>query len=627
MRPGPIRRLFQITMICLSAHAVSAAEAPKRPNILWITCEDISPNLGCYGDTYAVTPNLDRLASEGVRYTRAFAPIGVCAPSRSSLILGMYACSIGSQHMRCQVALPESVRCFPEYLRRAGYYCTNNVKTDYNFKAPATTWDQSSKTAHWRKRAPGQPFFAVFNFTSTHESQIRLPEDTYRTRVRNFTAAEKHDPQRAPLPPYHPDTPEARQDWARYADMITFMDKEAARVLAELEADQLADETIVFYYSDHGAGMPRSKRWLYESSTRVPLIIRFPKSLRELAPGPPGSTSDRLVSLVDFGPTVLSLAGIAIPTEMQGQAFLGESATTPRRYVHGFRDRMDERTDMLRTVRDAKYRYIRNFHPELPWFRDQHLAYQYEMPTMRVWQRLADEGMLTGAQAVFMTATKPTEELYDTEADPWEVNNLAGRDELRDVLERFRGELRRWQIEIQDLGFLPEPDLRTRFGDASPYDTVRREPKRYPLDRIARAADLANRLDGKERSADLAALLKDADPAVRYWGTVGFGWTDHPGNRDDFPPRALLNDPVESVRVAAADATCRACGVAPDCLATLATALKDSKNEWGRLQALQVLDRLGTAARPFAELILAAEQDSNDYVKRVANHAAAKLEP
>ena len=319
---------FIVTFLVATAGLapVHGATNPDRPNILWITCEDISPNLGCFGDLYAVTPNLDRLATEGVRYTNAFAVIGVCAPARSTLITGMYAPSLGTHPMRCRGTLPDYVRCFPEYLRDAGYYCTNNVKTDYNFATPESAWDESSRQAHWRKRRAGQPFFSVFNFTSCHESQIRLPEEKYAERTADFTSRQRHDPALATIPPYHPDTPEVRRDWARYADMITYMDREVGALLAELDADGLADDTIVIFFSDHGAGMPRSKRWLYDSSLRVPMIVRFPKKYQHLAPGEPGAITDRLVSFVDFAPTVLSLAGVLIADHMQGEPFLGEQA-------------------------------------------------------------------------------------------------------------------------------------------------------------------------------------------------------------------------------------------------------------------------------------------------------------
>src|SRR6185437_14087210 len=300
------------------------------------------------------------------------------------------------------------------------------------------------------------------------------------------------------------------------------MDQQAGELLRQLEADGLAGDTIVFFFSDHGAGMPRSKRWLYESSTRVPLIIRFPAQLAAPAPGQPGTVTDRLVSFVDFGPTVLSLAGVAVPAQMQGTPFLGAQAGAPRRYVYGFRDRMDERYDLIRSVRDDRYRYIRNYMPHLPWFHEQHISYLYQMPTMAAWQRLADAGALSGPTAVFMAPSKPTEELYDVQADPFEVRNLAGESGQQAVLQRLRGALRDWQESIIDLGLLPEADLRTRFGTEAPYAAVRRDPALYPLRRIADAADLANRRDPALISR-LVEFLNDADPAIRYWGAVGLG--------------------------------------------------------------------------------------------------------
>ncbi len=513
------RPLFFLLLIL----AVSPAFADERPNILWITCEDISPNLGCYGDPYAVTPHLDRLATQGVRYTHAFAPIGVCAPARSTIITGMYPPSIGTQHMRCQGVLPREAKEFPRYLREAGYYCTNNVKTDYNFQHHPDTWDDSSRQAHWRHRKPGQPFFAVFNFTTSHESQIRLPEDQYQKRTADFTPEQRHDPARAPIPPYHPDTPEVRRDWARYADMITYMDQQVGDLLRQLEDDGLADSTIVFFYSDHGAGMPRSKRWLYDSSTRVPFLVRFPDRYADWSPGAAGTATDRLIHFVDLAPTALSLAGLPIPGQMQGSAFLGPRSDRPRLYVHGFRDRMDERYDMLRSVRDQRYNYIRNYLPNLPWFGgQQYVSYMYEMPTMQVWQRLSDAGKLTGPQATFMADHKPTEELYDTQTDPWEIHNLADSPEHLKTLERLRAELRRWEAEIVDLGFLPEPDLRTRFGSEPPYDAVRRDPSPYPFNPIRDAAELASARDAS-RLETLTDLLRDPDPAVRWWAASGLG--------------------------------------------------------------------------------------------------------
>jgi uncharacterized sulfatase len=317
MRLSTAKSLAVLTFVLVAGGNVAGADAP-RPNILWISCEDISPNLGCYGDHYACTPHLDRLASQGVRYTNIYGITGVCAPNRSCLITGMYPCSLGSQDMRCVIKLPETVKCFPEYLRAAGYYCTNNAKTDYNFPVPKTAWDECSRKGHWRNRPAGKPFFSVFNLEVSHESQIRVPDELFFKNTARLTPQQRHDPARAPLPPLHPDLPEVRRDWARYYDNITAMDYQAADLLAQLEADGLAEDTIVFFFGDNGAGMPGCKKWVWESGLHVPLLVRFPKKYDRWAPAPPGGVCDRMVSFVDFAPTVLSLAGVSIADAGEG---------------------------------------------------------------------------------------------------------------------------------------------------------------------------------------------------------------------------------------------------------------------------------------------------------------------
>ncbi len=436
-------------------------EQKARPNFLWISTEDISPDLGCYGDKYAVTPNLDQLASQGVRYNRVFSHSGVCAPTRSGIITGMYPTTIGTHHMRCQGVPPHYVKCFPEYLRAAGYYCTNNVKTDYQFDSPLTAWDECSNKAHWRNRPKGRPFFAVINFTTTHESQIRNRSDAMMKRLGSLGPQEKHDPAKAELPPYYPDTPKVRQDWAQYYDLITLMDKQAKEVLDQLEADGLAEDTIVWFWGDHGRGLPRAKRWVYDSGSRVPLLIRIPEKWRKLAmpDSPeavkPGSVNDDLIAFIDFAPTMLSLAGIEIPKHIQGRAFLGPRKEPPREYVFGARDRMDEAYDLIRVVRDRQFKYIRNYMWHLT--RGQDISYMNEMPTMQEMRRLHAEGKLRGPQMQYFEPTKPIEELYDTAADPHEVNNLAGDPKYKDVLERLRQVHNQWYRETLDVGLIPEP--------------------------------------------------------------------------------------------------------------------------------------------------------------------------
>jgi N-sulfoglucosamine sulfohydrolase len=462
------RRFLQISSgtvaaTFLSRIPVNAEETSRtQPNILWVSCEDISPDLGCYGDSYAVSPNIDKLASQGVRYDNVYSHSGVCAPTRSGIITGMYPTTNGTHHMRCKGVPPAYVKCFSEYLRAAGYYCTNNSKTDYQFDPPPSAWDQSSRKAHWRGRAEGQPFFAVFNFTTSHESQIRNRSENMLKRLAGL-GPDKHDPAKAVLPPYYPDTPAVRKDWAQYYDVITLMDKQVGDILKQLEDDGLADNTIVWFWGDHGRGLPRAKRWIYDSGLRVPLIIRVPEKLRELAmPGnadavKPGSVNDELVAFIDFAPTMLSLAGVKIPQYVQGRAFLGAQKASPREYIFAARDRMDEAYDLIRAVRDKRYKYIRNY----MWYltRGQDINYMNQMPTMQEMRRLNAEGKLKGPQKQYFEETKPIEELYDTLNDPHEVNNLADNPRYKGVLERMREAHKKWVKETGDIGLIPEPEF------------------------------------------------------------------------------------------------------------------------------------------------------------------------
>ncbi len=433
-----------------TSRQASTTRKKPRLNILWISCEDISPDLGCYGDDYADTPNLDRLAKQGCRYTNAFVPYPVCAPTRSAVITAMYPSTIGSMHMRTslkgyQTVPAPYVKCFTEYLRAAGYYCTNKSKTDYQFSPPLTAWDESNNRAHWRNRPKDMPFFSVINLFVTHESQCWDIEEPLT-----------HDPAKAKLPPYYPDTPIVRRNWARYYDRISLMDKQAGDILKQLKDDGLADNTVVFFWSDHGMGLPRGKRWPYDSGLHVPLIVRWPGEVR------PGSTCRDLINLIDLGPTVLSIAGIEIPSYMQGRAFLGDQKGEPRKYVFGGRERMGHTNDeFIRSVRDKRYRYVRNFMPERPYA--QRIPYMEKMPIMQEWRRLNAEGKLKGPQKLFFQKTKPPEELYDIETDPYEINNLADSPQYKHVLERMRAVLERWMEDTNDLGRIPEDELIERM--------------------------------------------------------------------------------------------------------------------------------------------------------------------
>ncbi len=396
-----------------SEHARAAA---PLPNVVWITAEDHGPHLGCYGDPVARTPNLDRLASRGLRYERCWSVCPVCAPARTALITGMYPSSLGAEHMRSMVPMPLGTKLYPQLLREAGYHCTNNSKEDYNVSVAGKIWDESSGKAHWRSRKSGQPFFAVFNFTGTHESRMhRLSGKPPIT-----------DPAQVRVPAYHPDLPDVRTDWAHYHDGIRESDVEAGRILAELDADGLTDETIVFYYADHGPGLARSKRSACDSGLRVPLIVHFPAKFRHLAPPDyaEGAVSKRLVSFVDFAPTLLSVCGVAVPEWQQGAPFAGTRPSEPHKFVFGSRGRMDERHDLVRCVTDGRHVYVRNLLPRFP--HGQHVDYQFKGPLTRAWNGAFVRGETNPAQSFFWQAPRPVEELYDLASDPDENPQSGG---------------------------------------------------------------------------------------------------------------------------------------------------------------------------------------------------------
>lgn len=500
-------RVLLLTALSAFSFQLSAFSAPG-PNILWITSEDHGPQMGCYGDTFATTPNVDALAARGLRYRFAWSCAPVCAPARTTLISGLYPPSTGAEHMRSMVPMPAGFKMYPQFLRAAGYYCSNNSKEDYNLTKPGQVWDESSGKAHWKNRAAGQPFFAVFNALQSHESQIR-------TRPH----AAVHDPAKVRVPSYHPDTPEVRRDWAQYYDKVSEVDAVAGRHLKELADAGLADDTIVFYYADHGSGMPRSKRWPGNSGLQVPVVVHFPAKWQHLAPPEykAGGVSDRLISFVDFAPTVLSLAGIEPPKWMQGFAFAGKFTAPPQPFIYGFRGRMDERTDCIRSVSDGRYVYLRNFMPHLS--QAQHVDYQFETPTTRVWFDLFKSGKATEAQALFWRVPRAPEELYDLTTDPDEVKNLAASPQHQEVLAKFRVAQASLALRILDVGLLPEGEIHSRSVGSAPY-TMGHDDAKFPFVRIHNTANLASNLK-PDALPQLRQALADPDSAVRYWAALG----------------------------------------------------------------------------------------------------------
>jgi N-sulfoglucosamine sulfohydrolase len=462
----------------------AAPAATPRPNIVWISNEDMSPHLGVYGDPLARTPTLDRLAAQSIRYTSAFTTAPVCAPSRAAIITGMYQTAIGAQHMRTTedrvpelpgpyLAVPPFyVKAFPEYLRAAGYYTSNRMKTDYQFGTPFTIWDDLGRAAHWRNRPDrSQPFFSVFNLEVTHESQI-FPSSPARKGKRLVT-----DAMRIKVPPYYPDTPLVREELARMYDNIADMDGQVAELLRQLDEDGLADNTIVFYWSDHGDGVPRAKRSLYDSGLHVPLMIRVPQRIGGVPS--PGTVSDELVSFVDLAPTVLALAGLDVPAHMQGRVLIGSRRGPPPHFVFAARDRMDIEYDMMRSARDAQFLYIRNFAPEQPYAG--HIIYRNQSAIMQEWFRLQAEGALSGPAASWMRTSRPAEELYDVRKDPHQIENIAGNTAHAATLLRMRAAVDEWMTRVGDQGLINEPELVQRMwpggvqpGTAQPYIVPRR---------------------------------------------------------------------------------------------------------------------------------------------------------
>ena len=502
-----LRKVFFGLSLCLATNADSAPPEPRHPNILWITSEDHGPHMGCYGDQYASTPNVDRLASRSLIYKHCWSNAPVCAPARTTLISGMYPPSTGGEHMRSMVEYPSGKKMGPQLLREAGYYCTNNAKEDYNLSQPGKVWDASSKSAHWRNRPENTPFFAVFNSEKSHESKIRV-----RPHI------QVHDPAKVRIPAYHPDQPEVREDWAQYYDAVSEADADAGQRLKELEEAGLVEDTIVFYYADHGSGMPRNKRWPYNSGLQVPLVVHIPEKFAHLRPPEytAGGASDRLVSFVDFAPTLLSLAGIKPPDWMQGHPFLGSHQAAPQPFVYGFRGRMDERYDLVRSVTDGRWVYVRNYMPHLIY--GQHIDYMFQTPTTRVWKRLHDEGKLTPEQDAFWKP-KASEELYDLQSDPDEVRNLVADTNHSKILTKLRSAQRDLALQIRDVGFIPEGERFERCAGTAPYD-LGHDDTRYPIARVLETAELASN-GNPDATQRLIKNLSDPDDTIRYWAALG----------------------------------------------------------------------------------------------------------
>lgn len=605
---GGTIRFRNIRARALPSPSPSPAAGEDRPNILWITAEDMSPTLGAYGDEYATTPNLDAFARESVRYTNAFAAAPVCSPSRSTLITGMWAPSLGTSQMRSGFPLPPEVKGFPSYLRSAGYYTTNNVKTDYNTadaqRLIEESWNASSPTAHWRSenREEGQPFFSVFNHMVSHQSRTMVwPYEAFVEHVQgNLSADELHDPETAPVPPYYPDTETVRKTIARFYDCVSVMDQQVGQLLDQLEEDGLADNTIVFFYSDHGSGMPRHKRLLHDSGMKVPLMIRFPEKWKHLAPAAPGETVDRLVTFVDFPATVLNLLGMDVPDYMQGEPFLGEEVSPDPHYVYGFRDRVDEVFDTSRSVRSPRYLYIRNHLPHFSWNAPSVFSDLGEIRRDITRYAAENADKLTDAQRGYAGATRPFEEFYDTWEDPHNVNNLALGElsgEHRQALDQHRAALEQKRLEILDTGALPETVMADFLEEEqAPMRTIMegKTNHRPDLERAWAAADKV----GFGSEEEVADLLTSGEDYERFWGVIALRMLAGDDESVAENHYELMDDISAPVRIEMAYWMAEVSEKnRMDALRVLVREL-ENPNWWTALRACRSIELLGEKARP-----------------------------
>lgn len=515
----PMKTLFLLLLI-----SATSAFAQQKPNILWVTIEDTSPQfIGCYGNLDARTPVIDKLAEEGVRFTNAFSTGTVCSPSRTAIITGVKTYKTGTGNHRSKYPVPAFMKGFPYYLQQAGYYTTNNLKTDYNVANEkdfiAEAWNESSGKAGWWDRKPGQPFFAVFNFNESHQS--RTMTETYEWYVKNvfdeLLPEEQIGDKDFEMPPFYRDSPEMRKQFARVYNSIKLTDKRIGELLARLEKDNLKDSTIIFFYADHGEGMPRGKTNGINYGYRVPFVIWFPEMYKHLSPwGTAGIVSDELIDFTDLAPSIISLAGGKIPNHMEGRPILGKKRATPIDYLHLSSDRSDNGIDMVRTVTDGKYVYSRNYMPFIPEAR--YIRYM-EIGEIKQQMRkdFAEEKLNPLQKSLF--EDRPSEFLFNIENDLWETRNLAAELEFKGVLDKMRDLLKEEILKSRDVMFLPEYEIGL-LSNTTTANEFRLKQNQYPLEEIYKAASLAG-FRGNDVTSKQIELLSNSNKIIRYWAILG----------------------------------------------------------------------------------------------------------
>ena len=597
----------------------------KLPNILWITVEDISPNLGCYGDSLANTPTLDAMASKGFRYDNAIANAPVCAPARNAIITGMYPSSLGTLHMRSfdkkfmknSGRIPNDITLYPEVLRNQGYYCTNNSKEDYNFNLKREIWHESSNTAHWKNRPnKNTPFFSIFNLTLTHESCINN-KDKHELVTKGLPDSLRTDPKKIKVPPYYPDNIKIRTLLKRHYDNIAMMDIVVKSLLKELEEAEESENTIIFFYSDHGTGLPRHKRWLYDTGVKVPLIVYIPERYRDLYPDQPGSGIDQLISFIDLAPTIINIVGGEIPKNMQGQAFLGKNLKPERDYVFVARGRMDERYDIQRGVRTKKFKYLRYYEPKKPFI--QFMNTPESGPLMMELRIAEKQGTLKPEGLKLLEATKPHESLYDLTKDPMEFNDIANEPSMKKELDKLRTVHDEWMKRIIDVGLIPEAIIRKleKKNDQSIYTLVRKQENFY--DDLLQMSSTIN-------EDILFEGLNHSNETVRYWAGQGLNNLNKKIKKSTIDRlNQKLNDTIINVRISAARGLLRHKSNSKKILNVLSEGLK-AENEWTRLQTALVLDDFPNALKDLEkESKNLLSYEINKYVVRVINHGLNEL--
>ncbi len=588
------------------ATAAEGGGTDDRPNILWIISEDTCPDFGCYGERLVHTPNVDRLAAEGARFTNAFTATPVCSTSRSSFMTGVHCTSFGAHHHRSHrgdgFTLPSDIHVFTHYLRQAGYFTaiTHGRKTDWNFKPHGKPYDSNK----WDDLKSHQPFFAQVQFSETH---------------RGFKRCKDHpvDPDKVTVPPYYPDHPVTRKDWARYLETVNVLDQKIGKVLERLERDGLAENTIVFYFADHGRPHVRGKQWLYEGGIHIPLVVRWPKHIQ------PGTVVEELVSAVDFAPSVLDLARAAVPKHMHGRIFLGPRKQGEPDSIIASRHRCDETVDGIRCVRTRRWKYIRNRMPDRPYAQFNRYK-QRSYPVMRLLWQLHADGNLEPAQARFMAPSRPPEELYDLQADPSEIENLADAPEHQDTLERLRQRLDQWADETGDLGEIPEPHLEPLYAKHKNALAILQDPaNRSMVQRIRRTRREANL--GKAAVPKLKTALDDPAAAVRYVAARRLGSMGDDARDASEALQSALSDSDGAVRVAAARGLCLM-GQTDAGLPVLEKELKSAESPFVRHYAALALQDLGQGAKPVLATLRKARKDKYEYVRRVTTRVVTLIE-